>query len=88
MWTILETMAIYLCISQLLLMPSSPCVGGGSSTTHKPIHILLAHRGHYNLSFLFLFILEKKTLWALYAAFQGGYMLMPAIVEATCVDNI
>ena len=88
MYNIGDNGYISLPISQLLLMPSSPCVGGGSSTTHKPIHILLAHRGHYNLSFLFLFILEKKTLWALYAAFQGGYMLMPAIVEATCVDNI
>ena len=88
MWTILKTRAIYLPISQLLLMPSSPCVGGGFSTTHKPIYILLAHRGHYyNLSFLFL-SLKKNTLWALCAAFQGGYMLMPAIVEATCVDNI
>ena len=72
MWTILKTRAIYLPISQLLLMPSSPCVGGGFSTTHKPIYILLAHRG---------------GLWALCAAFQGGYMLMPAIVEVTCVDN-
>ena len=60
MWTILKTRAIYLPISQLLLMPSSPCVGGGFSTTHKPIYILLAHRGHYyNLSFLFLFLFLK-----------------------------
>ena len=61
MWTILKTRAIYLPISQLLLMPSSPCVGGGFSTTHKPIYILLAHRGHYyNLSFLFLSFFLKK----------------------------
>ena len=85
MWTILKTRAIYLPISQLLLMPSSPCVGGGFSTTHKPVYILLAHRGHYyNLSFHFLSFFLKKYIVGImccisrriyaYACDRGSYL--------------